>query len=205
MGDIAGAWQYGINSTYNEFEEVICKLFPESEANSIEVNLISYSKYINSYSRNTLCNKKNEALQKCLVETNQTATDLASEFSDDNAAWMWQTCTEFGFFQASPPAELPTIISRKFSYTFFIDQCQILFSKDGVPSIPNVAAINNLYKGWNIELNRTIWIDGEWDSWRKLSVNNLALDRKFDTGYSTSIIIPGATHCFVSTQKKKEK
>lgn len=197
MGNIALAWQYGINHTYNAFEETVCP-YLSADANDVKTNLVSYSKYINQVSRATFCDSGTKNLDKCLVELNSTDVEFGSTYTNTDMAWLWQTCIEFGYYQAAPPERLPSIVSRKFNYKHYLDLCQSLYGKYGVPSVPNAEGINKAYGGWSLELERTIWIDGEWDSWRELSVNNLGLRRKFDSGLSKSIIIPQSTHCLVS-------
>lgn len=203
MGDISGSWQYGINSTNNQFVETICKCFPNQPSTNnnttVHKDLLSYASYINSYSTNVYCRDGATSLDKCLVESNFTATSNLALVSNTNAAWTWQTCNEFGYFQTSPPSDLPTIISRKFGLSYFTNICQRYFKKFNVPATPNVNSVNDKYKGWDIQLNRTIWIDGEWDSWRELSVNSLSREQIFEKDtQQISIIIPKSTHCSVS-------
>lgn len=203
MGDISGSWQYGINSTNDQFEETVCSLFPnkftKNDNATVYKNLISYSKYINDYSTNIFCRNGALSLDRCLIESNFTTTNNLALVSNNDAAWTWQTCNEFGYFQASPPPNLPTIVSRKFSLGYFTNICQKYFKKFDVPTKPDVNSINDKYKGWSIQLNRTIWIDGEWDSWRELSVNSLNRKQNFHkNSQEVSIIIPKSTHCLVN-------
>lgn len=164
--------------------------------------MISYAKYINNFTRQNYCSSKSEGLENCLYESSFTVTDDVSHVSNDEAGWTWQTCNEFGFNQASPPNNLPSIVSRKFGLDYAANVCQQYFSRYGVPVWPDVDAINNQYQGWNIQLNRILWIDGEWDSWRELSVNSPDVHRDFTQDNSSiSIIIPKSTHCAVSITK----
>lgn len=194
MGDFSGQWQYGINSTFNAFDELVCSYFPNSDnrnsTKTIENNLKSYANYINHFTRYAYCdNDKSKALDDCLFESNFTITNDVSDISNDEAAWSWQTCLEFGYFQVSAPKNLPTIVSRKYNLSYFTNMCQKFFSKYGIREWPDVNGTNREYKGWEIQLNRTIWIDGEWDSWRELSVNNINLHRNFDRSNNQSISI----------------
>ncbi|ORX44015.1 hypothetical protein DM01DRAFT_237133, partial [Hesseltinella vesiculosa] len=85
-------------------------------------------------------------------------------------AWMYQVCTDFGYWQSgNVPAGQPTIVSRKLQIELNMRQCEYYF---GLKDLPAVDANNEKYGGWNIKLNRTIWVDGEWDPWRTLSVNS---------------------------------
>lgn len=206
MGNIGGSWQYGVNSTGNEFEDTLCKYFPNqnttNDNTTVHKDLISYARYVNNYSANVYCKGSTNSMDKCLVESNFTITGDHTPVSDTNAAWTWQTCNEFGYFQASPPPDSPTIISRKFNLSYFTRMCQQYFKKFDISATPNVNSVNKDYKGWDVQLNRTIWIDGEWDSWRELSVNSLSHTRKIDTNTKqVSIIIPKSTHCLVCMLK----
>lgn len=206
MGDFSGKWQYGINSTFNAFDELVCSYFPlrnnDNNTATVKKDVVSYANYINHFTRSAYCdNDMSKALEDCLFESNFTVTNDVSGISDNEAAWSWQTCLEFGYYQVSAPTNLPTIVSRKYGLDYYTNMCQKFFGKYGVPKWPDVDGTNREYNGWDIQINRTIWIDGEWDSWRELSVNNIDLHRNFgENNYqSLSIIIPKSTHCAVSS------
>ena len=207
MGDFSGDWQYGINATYNAFADQVCGYFPKvnskNDTRTAKQDVQAYSKYINDFTKENYCNGDEQVLEDCLHESNFTITNDVSDVSDNEAAWTWQTCVEFGYFQVASPKGLPTIVSRKYGLNYYTNMCKQYFGKYNVPTWPDVKDTNAEFGGYNVQLNKTIWIDGEWDSWRELSVNNLGLNRQFGPADdSLSIIIPKSTHCSVSSKHK---
>jgi hypothetical protein len=102
MGAISGYWQCGIGYNQNSFENNVCSYFSGSSQRNIQEDLISYTKYINRFSRRAYCDNETEILDDCLLDSNFTVTQDVSNVPDDEAAWTWQTCTEFGYYQGSP-------------------------------------------------------------------------------------------------------
>ena len=91
-------------------------------------------------------------------------------YSDDpiqDSSWMWQYCTEYGYFQRGNPENPHTIQSRFTSLDLFQSQCNDAFS-EGLPSSPNVSEPNK-YGGWKINPSNTMLSSGEYDPWRSMS------------------------------------
>ncbi|KAI7855582.1 hypothetical protein BDC45DRAFT_407953, partial [Circinella umbellata] len=96
-------------------------------------------------------------------------TDLTSA----SRPWVWQVCTEYAYWQTGAPESNPTsIVSRKLDTEWYQRQCPLLFGEENVPAEPAWQKVNEEYQGWNIKLNRTFYIDGEYDPWRTLSVQS---------------------------------
>lgn len=123
--------------------------------------------------------------------TCQEATDLG-EARDiaphpDNAMrqWLYQCCTEFGYWQTAPHAPLPTARSRLGDVAFFRkNYCRALFG-DGGPTVPRIDRTNAYYLGANISTSNILFTNGELDPWRPLSVASPGL---------ASFVIDGASH-----------
>lgn len=78
--------------------------------------------------------------------------------------WLWQTCTEWGYFQNgedTPKDRLP-ISSRKLTVDFSMVNCRRFFNLTGKPNTDLV----NQYGGFNISYPRLAIIDGKQDPWR---------------------------------------
>lgn len=91
-------------------------------------------------------------------------------YTDDpiqDASWMWQYCSEYGYFQRGNPENPHTIQSRFTSLALFQKQCNDTFP-EGLPPSPNISA-SNKYGGWNINPSNTMFSSGEFDPWRSLS------------------------------------
>ncbi|KAK0263436.1 hypothetical protein LTS09_002628 [Friedmanniomyces endolithicus] len=84
----------------------------------------------------------------------------------DNS-WMWQYCSEYGYFQVGNPSNPHTIESRFISLDLFQSACNATFPV-GLPPTPNVAAPKK-YGGWHINPSNTMFASGEYDPWRALS------------------------------------
>ncbi|KAJ2974512.1 hypothetical protein NQ176_g6010 [Zarea fungicola] len=79
-------------------------------------------------------------------------------------AWLWQTCTEWGYFtngEDVPQDRLP-IISRAITVEYSTVNCRRFFN---ITTPPNVELINQ-YGGFNISYPRLAIIDGMQDPWR---------------------------------------
>ncbi|RCH98512.1 hypothetical protein CU098_000139, partial [Rhizopus stolonifer] len=190
---IATYWQYGVELGDNLFDQVICnKVF---NGTSVEDNVKSFAVFNKNYVEKNTCDGYS-SISACLGSHNATDVQEQLASSPSTAAWTWQTCTEYGYFQVAAPKNNPTIVSRKLGIEVFERMCQLFFTKVGIPKKPNTAKVNKKYKGWNAKLDRIVWIDGEYDSWRELSVHSPQVKRNFSKNKQTlSIIIPEATHC----------
>uniref|UniRef100_A0A0S1MJB1 Extracellular serine carboxypeptidase n=1 Tax=Phakopsora pachyrhizi TaxID=170000 RepID=A0A0S1MJB1_PHAPC len=95
--------------------------------------------------------------------------DLESYPKDDLSQtwrpWMWQVCTEWGFFQNSPPEEFESIrlISKFIDLHYNSKICRLAFGKS-VPNLPKVEQINK-YGDFGLNHSRLAYIDGSDDPW----------------------------------------
>jgi hypothetical protein len=89
--------------------------------------------------------------------------DYASiPFNDDPVAdmsWMWQYCSEYGFYQRGDPSNPKNIETSFLSLDLFQDQCNQTFGI-GLPTSPQVEHVNK-YGGWNMQPSNTMWTNGE--------------------------------------------
>jgi len=89
--------------------------------------------------------------------------------------WFWQTCTEYGYWQTAPPAPLPRHRSRYINIKYYEDSCHQTFapSPSGfhVPLHANVHKIDAKYHSEHIKVARVVFVNGELDPWRRLSVS----------------------------------
>ncbi|KAI8967616.1 peptidase S28 [Mycotypha africana] len=196
LNPMAEFWQYGIDDTTNLFENIMCnKIFKNN--NTVQENIIAYAAFLQPYSEQTYCDTTNSTdLQPCFDTHNATSIQEQKLQDPSTASWLWQTCTEFGYFQVAPPSGEPSIISRKLAVASMQRLCQLYFGNStNVPELPDTDKTNQIYGGWNIRssLQNMIWIDGEWDSWRELSV--LSPQINSNSNLANSIILPKSTHC----------
>lgn len=86
-----------------------------------------------------------------------------------DTSWMWQYCSEYGYYQRGNPANPHTIESKFYSLDFFQQSCNQTFPGSLLlPPSPNVSEPNK-YGGWHINPANTMFSSGEFDPWRALS------------------------------------
>lgn len=97
-----------------------------------------------------------------------------SEASEGGRQWMYQTCTEFGFYQTS--TNQPQLFGHQFPIEFFIQQCLDIFGmKFNQQFILNkIKQTNIVYGGLNIihtdSLSNVVFVHGSIDPWHALGI-----------------------------------
>lgn len=121
---------------------------------------------VNSYS-GTNCSKSSSDPESC---------DLGSRMNDpDGISWMWQYCSQFGFFQPDniAPDASHGLLSVHQTLAYNQEICNRQFPgaiKRGLlPASPAVEEMNKETGGWTIRPSNTYWSGGEYDPWRTLS------------------------------------
>ncbi|KAJ7143549.1 serine carboxypeptidase S28-domain-containing protein, partial [Mycena crocata] len=120
-----------------------------------------------------------------------------TDLSQDWRLWLFQVCTEWGYFSTAPPdPEHPRIVSKLLTLGYESKICHQAFppGKDfSVPKMPNVTAVNVL-GDFDIAADRLAIIDGEVDPWRPATPHSdYAFDRP-DTTLRPFKVIPGGVH-----------
>jgi hypothetical protein len=134
----------------------------------------------------------------------------------DAVGWMWQYCTQWGFFQSANvgPHQL---VSKYNSLDHQKDVCHIQFP-DGqetglLPDWPASLQTNKDMGGWDIRPSNTYWTGSQFDPWRTLSPlsdmpfsNNVSADSKAPScvalgvekqaDYLFSYLVPNGEHCY---------
>ncbi|KAI8067744.1 peptidase S28 [Gongronella butleri] len=133
-----------------------------------------------------------------------TSTKQKQQKSDnpytDDTLWFWQTCREFGFDETvAPPADSPwynkRVMTNLTTTQDYLDQCQQQF-KGQAPAQPSIDAIDNAYSGWSVNLTNTIFVNGEWDPWRWLSVASPDAPKRTNSSTQYFVTLPHGVHCF---------
>ncbi|XP_076763906.1 putative serine protease K12H4.7 [Xylocopa sonorina] len=112
-----------------------------------------------------------------------------SEEAEGERQWMYQTCTEFGFFQTSTAR--PNLFSETFPVDFFVQQCVDVFGpRYGIHLLNSaVNRTNILYGGLNLKVTNVVFVHGTVDPWHVLG-----LTKSVDPGMPV-IYINGTAHC----------
>ncbi|XP_063920560.1 putative serine protease K12H4.7 isoform X2 [Zophobas morio] len=112
-----------------------------------------------------------------------------SEEDEGDRQWMYQLCTEFGFFTTS--SNESHIFGDKFPTSFFIQQCKDIFGDSYDEDFIDGAVdhTNMLYGGFDIEVSNVVYVYGSIDPWHALGITK-TLDKK-----APAIYIEGTAHC----------
>ncbi|XP_062043075.1 thymus-specific serine protease [Lepus europaeus] len=101
--------------------------------------------------------------------------------------WLYQTCTEFGFYVSCedlrcPFSLLPALPSH-------LDLCEQVFGLTASSVAQAVAQTNSYYGGQSPRATHVLFVNGDIDPWHVLSVTQ-ALGPS-----APALLIPGASHC----------
>lgn len=137
-----------------------------------------------------------------LDTTSPSSCQFGKRSSDpDTISWMWQYCTQWGFFQSNnfgPRA----LLSRYQTLDYAQNVCYRQFPdglKSGLfPAQPQTALTNAETGGWTIRPSNVYWSGGQFDPWRTLSP--LSTESFAPTGINFTTEIPG---CGVKTVEDK--
>lgn len=112
-----------------------------------------------------------------------------SEQAEGGRQWMYQTCTEFGFFQTSTGQS--TVYGNNFPVEFFVQQCIDIFgpryNMDLLKSA--VARTNILYGALNLQVTNVVFVHGSIDPWHVLGIIQSSNPQ------APAIYIKGTAHC----------
>ncbi|EDW38527.1 GL12648 [Drosophila persimilis] len=104
---------------------------------------------------------------------------------DSGLPWIYQTCSEFGWYQSSDSENQP--FGSSFPATLYTDTCHDVFSKNYtlINIEANIAATNKDFQGIDIAVKNVYWTQGGLDPWSKVGAGIA----------QGAIIIPQASHC----------
>ena len=132
------------------------------------------------------------------VDWEQTIAYLSSDeaMEDGTRSWLWQTCTEFGFYQTCEADSDCPYGKGHHQLSMDLEICERAFGVAKNSVWRNVQQSNEQYGGWNIDSERILFVNGEVDPWSMLSV---------DMGHGRSVELPtiwieGASHHFWTHQ-----
>ena len=100
-------------------------------------------------------------------------------------SWVWQTCTEFGYYQTAETTDQP--FSSAISLDWYVDMCTDVYGIEGLT--PDIDWTNTFYGSTDIQVSNVVFPDGSVDPWHVLAL----LDSDLPT--SPSIYMNGTAHC----------
>ncbi|KAJ3590474.1 hypothetical protein NHX12_008425 [Muraenolepis orangiensis] len=100
--------------------------------------------------------------------------------------WVYQTCTEFGFYQSTDSPNQPF---GGFPLPYHVKQCAQFYNVSAEALAEAVAQTNEYYGGYDIRTTRIVFPNGAIDPWHALGVTkDLSLELP-------AIFIAGTAHC----------
>ncbi|XP_041657544.1 thymus-specific serine protease [Cheilinus undulatus] len=129
---------------------------------------------------------------KCLdASFNNYLKDMTNASWDGTAAgggrqWVYQTCTEFGFYQSTDSPNQPF---TGFPLMFHVSQCADFYNVSAEQVAEAVALTNEYYGSYGITSSRIVFPNGSIDPWHALGITQ---DIKADL---PAVFIIGTAHC----------
>ena len=105
--------------------------------------------------------------------------------------WLWQTCTEFGWYQTTNQ-DFGKPFGSSLDLEFFVSWCSLAFpeakiDKEALEEF--MIATNAEYGGFTPDINNVVYVHGSVDPWHAMGV----LEDLSES--APAIFIPGTSHC----------
>lgn len=158
----------------------------------LDFSILNYAQYI----KENFVSQCDTSVEDCFGTYNDS-NFLATGLDQEWRLWLFQVCTEWGFFSTAPPdPAYPRIVSKLLTLEYSSKICRQAYPAGKhfvVPPMPNITAVNAL-GDFAIAADRLAIIDGEVDPWRPCTPHSdYAADRE-DTILQPFKIIPNAVH-----------
>ncbi|XP_033099786.1 putative serine protease K12H4.7 [Anneissia japonica] len=122
-----------------------------------------------------------------LAEYRKVSWDSAA--AEGGRQWVYQTCSEFAFFQTTDSKDQP--FGQYIPLSFFIQLCQDVygerFNKSTIEQ--NIKRTNTNYGGYGVDVSKVVFPNGSIDPWHALGITKDIGDD------ATAIFINGTAHC----------
>ena len=118
--------------------------------------------------------------------------DSLENVNSQDRSWIWQTCTEFGFYQTCDPGTSCPFTTSPWRSTVqsYLDICEQVFEISSEITEKQVNLSNVHYGGWKYGGTNVFFVNGDVDPWHAnavLSPNN---------EYQQTLMVKGASHHF---------
>ncbi|XP_062275262.1 thymus-specific serine protease [Scomber scombrus] len=100
--------------------------------------------------------------------------------------WVYQTCTEFGFYQSTDSPNQPF---AGFPLPYHVKQCMDYFNVSAEQLAEAIVQTNEYYGGYDIRSSRIVFPNGSIDPWHALGITQDI------TAYLPAVFIKGTAHC----------
>ncbi|GJN73751.1 hypothetical protein PLICBS_007834 [Purpureocillium lilacinum] len=160
------------------------------ELKTLTTRMLNYIGFVKDSVKQTKSSCKGQGLRECVSDrfyTNDTSI-AAGEYR----SWLYQTCTEWGYFNsgAATPKNKLSMISRALTYEYSTTSCRRLFN---ITAHPDVDAVNK-YGGFNFSYPRVALINGAQDPWRAATGHAIGRPGRQSTTEEPFILVDWAVH-----------
>jgi thymus-specific serine protease len=134
-----------------------------------------------------------EATVAYIANPNQADND----YDEGLRSWLWQTCTEFGFYQTCQVSGCPFAVGYH-PLSQDLEVCTRAFGRDALSVARAVQATNEYTGGWHLQASHILSVTGTVDPWTEMSLQNTqSRHSRNDTEHSMPLYsVPGASHHF---------
>ncbi|KAG5733082.1 putative serine protease K12H4.7 [Termitomyces sp. T112] len=117
-----------------------------------------------------------------------------TEVDNANRSWFWMVCNFVGYLQEGAPEGHPSIVTRLVQPPYDLRQCKMMFPA-AFPDTVNVQVnqTNELYKGWDVRLDRLFFANGMRDPWKDATVSATGVE--VPSTDSQPIAVGDGFHC----------
>lgn len=104
--------------------------------------------------------------------------------------WLWQTCSEFGFFMSADDED--NLFAKTLPLSYYLTECKDVFGDTFTPEYiqQQVDATNEYYGGKDYKENQTLFTQGSIDQWHDRGIT----ESNDQEGYE-AVYIDNASHC----------
>ncbi|KAL1702481.1 serine carboxypeptidase S28-domain-containing protein [Schizophyllum commune] len=160
---------------------------------TLDFSVLNYAKYIRE---NVVSRCTDNTIEECFGSYDDSQY-LATDLDQTWRLWLFQVCTQWGYFTTAPPdPSHPRILSKLITLAHESKICKQAFPPGKhftVPSMPNVTAVNVL-GDFDIRAERLAIIDGEVDPWRPDTPHSEDANEREDTISEPFKLIPNGVH-----------
>ncbi|KAH7909806.1 serine carboxypeptidase S28-domain-containing protein, partial [Hygrophoropsis aurantiaca] len=163
------------------------------EGLALDFSVVNYAKYIREKVVSG-CPEEN-TVEECFG-TFDDQQYLQVSLDQDWRLWLFQVCTEWGYFSTAPPDQQPRIVSHLLTLEYQSRICQQAYPPGehfSVPPMPNITVVNVL-GDFAIAADRLAIIDGEVDPWRPCTPHSNYATEREDTILRPFKLIPNGVH-----------
>ncbi|KZV92277.1 hypothetical protein EXIGLDRAFT_692920 [Exidia glandulosa HHB12029] len=148
----------------------------------LDAAALNYAAYVKAYVRRNCPEGYN--VEECFG-TYDTAKYSDVSLASDWRLWMFQVCTEWGYFMTAPPDPThPRIISRLITLEYVSRICKVAYPPGKhfrVPRLPDVVGAVNSLGDFAIAADRLAFIDGTADPWMPATPHSWYAEPREDT------------------------